>query len=60
MPLWVRYLIGVALGVLLALVLAPLFPAPIDQVLYWVGWVAAAVCLILAGTSFFGGARAVR
>ncbi len=60
MPLWVRYLIGVVLGVLLALVLAPYFPAPLDQLLYWVGWIVAAVCLVMAGLSFFRGHSAVR
>lgn len=44
-PLWA--LVGLVLCVLLAVILAPVFPYPLDAILYWVGWLGALVFLVL-------------
>lgn len=55
MPTWLAYIVGAVLGVLVALVIAPLPPAPISTLLYWGGWIVFAVCVVMAILSFVRG-----
>jgi hypothetical protein len=44
-PLWA--LVGLVLCVIVAVMVAPVFPTPIDTLLYWGGWIGALVFLVL-------------
>lgn len=47
-PTWLAYLLGALVAVVLATVLAPVFPAPLSTLLFWGGWIAALVLTVLA------------
>lgn len=44
-PLWA--LVGLVLCILLATILAPVFPYPLDLILFWAGWIGAVIFLVL-------------
>lgn len=44
-PLWAA--IAAILCVVVALVLAPVFPAPLSTILYWAGWIGALIFVVL-------------
>jgi hypothetical protein len=44
-PLWAA--IATVLCIVVALVLAPVFPAPLSTILYWAGWIGALIFVVL-------------
>jgi hypothetical protein len=44
-PLWAA--VAAVLCVIVALVLAPVFPVPLSTILYWAGWIGALVFVVL-------------
>lgn len=58
MPRWVWYLIATVIAVVVAVFISPVFPAPLSTLLYWAGWIAALVFLIMAIVALVGHGRA--
>ena len=55
MPVWLSYVLGAVVAVLIALLLAPLIPEPGGQIVAVISWIAAALLAILALVSLFRG-----
>ena len=49
-PLWA--LLGAVLCIVVAVVIGPRFPDPLDDVLYWGGWIGA-LLFVVAGIAWF-------
>lgn len=48
MPRFVALLLGAVVAALIALFLSPVFPPPLDQIIYWLAWIAALVLAVMA------------
>jgi hypothetical protein len=55
-----RYVIGIVLGLLAALVLAPLVAAPASTIVMWIGWIVVIVCGVLLALALINGDRRTR
>jgi multisubunit Na+/H+ antiporter MnhE subunit len=44
---WIGYLGGLLVGLVVAFVVAPLFPDPLGPIVYWLALVVAALCAVL-------------
>lgn len=47
MPAWLSYLLGAVVAALVAILLAPLIPAPGGQIVAVVAWIVCAVLVVL-------------
>jgi multisubunit Na+/H+ antiporter MnhE subunit len=59
-PLWLRYLLGAIVAALIAIFLSPVFPGPLDVIVYWLAWIAALILAVMAAYALFAGGRAHR
>lgn len=57
MPAWLRYLLGAIVAALIAIFLSPVFPDPIDTIVYWLAWIAALILAVMAAYAAFAGGR---
>jgi len=57
MPFWARHLIAIVIALLIAFVLAPVFPYPIDVILYWLAIVVALIFTIMLIVDLLRGER---
>ena len=48
----IGYVLGIVVGFIVALLLAPLFPLPVSTIVMWLGYVVAALCVVLLLLSF--------
>lgn len=55
-----RYGIGIVLGLILALLIAPLFPYPASVIFMWIGYVVAIICVILLIVGLVNGGTRTR
>lgn len=55
-----RYVIGIVLGLLAALVLAPLVAYPASTIVMWIGWIVVVACVILLALALINGDRRTR
>ena len=55
MPLWARHVIGLIIALLVAFILAPVFPEPVSTIVYWLAIVAAVIELVLAAVALMRG-----
>ena len=57
MPAWLRYLLAALVAALIAIFLSPVFPSPLDVIVYWLAWIAALICAVLAAYALLGHGR---
>lgn len=53
--LLVRYIVGIVVGLLVALFVAPLFPYPVSTIFVVLGYLCAGVCTLLLVLAFMRG-----
>lgn len=52
---WVGYLGGLLVCLLIAFVISPLFPGPLNVIIYWLALIIALLCAILLAVWFIRG-----
>lgn len=57
MPLFARYLLVALVAALVAIFLSPVFPGPLNTIVYWGCWIAALIFVVLAAFAAFGRGR---